>query len=165
MKHPIPEILKRFGLAALLTVVSVPAFAQGDKVILLEKDGTCYELAIADTERINFKEQTVEFVAKSGAEKSVAYADVNRILIGGTLSGIQNLINDGKIAVYPAITDGAVSVAGAEAGTSVRVYSVGGVLVAQAVSAGDVLSLDLSGAPAGALFVQIGNHTVKIIKK
>jgi len=165
MKQPIPEFLKKIGLAAVLTIMPALAFSQAKAVILLAKDGSTYEFALKDINRINFNAQTVEMVTTSGSEKSIAYTDIDRISFGSAQSGISNLVKDGNIAVYPTVTSGPLTIAGAEAGTEISVFDIKGSLVRQTRATDSALTLDLSDVASGIVIVRIGNHTVKIIKK
>ena len=165
MKQPIPGILKRIGLAAVLTIMPALAFSQTKALILLTKDGSTYEFALKDVDRINFNAQTVEMLTVAGTGQSIAYSDIDRISFGSTQSGISDLVKGGNIAVYPSVTSGPLTIAGAEAGTDISVFDINGTLVSQTRATDSALTLDLSDAASGVMIVRIGNHTVKIIKK
>jgi len=165
MKHPIPKFLKTMAVAAVLAAVPIAAAGQGNTVVMLAKDGSTYELALSDVSRINFGAGAVELVGKSGDSKSMPYADVNRILIGGVPSGIADLIAKGEIAVYPSVTTGPLTITGADAGTEVSVYDLNGVMVCKAVATDAPLNLDLKDARPGMLIVRVGAYPVKIIKR
>ena len=134
-------------------------------VIVVKADGSNYEIELSEVDRISFGTDEVAVVSTSGQTQEFAYADVDRIMLGSALSGIREITSRGDIAVWPRSVQSVLNVAGAEPGTEVRVYSLGGTLVASGRCPDGTLSLDLTSAPAGACIVAIGNHTVKIIKK
>lgn len=134
-------------------------------VIVVKADGSNYELELAQVDRISFGASGVSLVSTSGETEEFAYADVDRIMLASPLSAIRDITSRGDIAVWPTAVHSTVNIAGAEPGTEVRVYSLGGSLVASGRCQDGTLSLDLSSAPAGVCIVAVGNHTVKIIKK
>ena len=89
-----------------------------------------------------------------------------QILIGDAVSGIISTLAEGELAVWPTVTDGTLNITGAQAGTAVNVFSVGGSLLLSAKVADDGSALlDLSPIPSGLCVVTVGRHSVKVIKK
>lgn len=165
MKHHIPEIIKAGAFALLLSAMPAALSAQEKAVVMLAKDGQTYELALADVDRIDFGRSEVSMTGKSGGSKSMEYAQIDRILIGCDFSGIAGLTAQGDIAVYPSVTTGPLTIAGAPGGTRIAVYTLGGTKVKEARTSETMLTLDLSDAPSGMMIVQVGTRPVKIIKK
>lgn len=165
MKHPIPKILKTGVMTMLLAVMPVAAIAEEKAVVMLAKDGTSYEVTLNEDTRISLGQGDVTLSGAAGKEKTLPYGEIDRILIGTAASGVSDLIANGEIAVYPSVTEGPLTIAGAEAGTEISVYDINGSLVQKACAADAPLTLDLSGAQAGVMIVRIGNYPVKIIKK
>ena len=100
----------------------------------------------------------------AGNKTDHSYADVERIDIGVKLSGIDGIVADGSIAVWPTLVKESINVSGATPGTPVAVYDLDGVIVASAKVADTTLSLDLSTLSAGAYIVVVGKQSVKILK-
>lgn len=148
-----------------LAIAPAIVSAQGKAVVMLAKDGTSYELPLDKVSRIDFNPSEVALHGRGGEVKTMPYADINRILIGADPAGLTELFEKGEIAVWPSPTTGPLSIAGAEVGTLVRVYDQKGVLVASAKVGDDTLVLDISNASPGLAVVQIGNMSVKIMKK
>ncbi|MBD5219228.1 MAG: hypothetical protein HDS72_03155 [Bacteroidales bacterium] len=155
------------ALAALALASGVLAAqaAEGVGVIVVKADGTSYEIELAQVDRINFGSSDVEVVGTSGQSQEFAYADVDRIMLGSPLSGISFITSEGNIAVWPKTVSSTLNIAGAQPGTEVRVYTIGGQLAASGRCSDGTLTLDLGNAPAGVCIVAVGNFTVKIIKQ
>lgn len=156
--------VRHAAFAAVLAAVPTCALAAGEMVAVIAKDGSVHEVALTDVDRINFTASDVEVVVKEGADVSLPYAEVDRIDIG-VAAGIAGIIAKGDVAVYPTLTSGPVTIAGAVPGTRVAVYDMSGRCLQRTVAAVDPVHLDLSAAPAGYLIVNVGGHSVKIIKK
>ena len=165
MKRPITKFLKKAAIAAALAMMPAAALASEAAVVMLAKNGSTYQIALSDVDRISFNAATVELTGKTGQDNSMAYADIDRILIGAPLSGLADLIAEGEIAVYPSVTEGPLTVTGAEAGTDISVYDLNGVKVYHTRAAGETLTLDLGAVHPGIMVVRIGGRSVKIIKK
>ncbi len=164
MKRPITKFLKKAAIAAALAMMPAAALASEAAVVMLAKNGSTYQIALSDVDRISFNAATVELTGKTGQANSMAYADIDRILIGAPLSGLADLIAEGEIAVYPSVTEGPLTVTG-EAGTDISVYDLNGVKVYHTRAAGETLTLDLGAVHPGIMVVRIGGRSVKIIKK
>lgn len=164
MNHHFKCSLKKMVLAAFLTAIPLAASATEPKVVMLGKDGTSYDLALKDVDRINFSAAGAELLGNSGEHHAMNYADIDRILIGSTLS-VSDLTAKGEIAVYPSVTDGPLNVVGIEPGTDIYVYDISGRRITAVTAQDSAVTLDLSDAPAGVMAVRIGMHSVKIIKK
>ncbi len=174
MKRPITKFLKKAAIAAALAMMPAAALASEAAVVMLAKNGSTYQIALSDVDRISFNAATVELTGKTGQANSMAYADIDRILIGAPLSGLADLIAEGEIAVYPSVTEGPLTVTGAigmtlvvsaSAGTDISVYDLNGVKVYHTRAAGETLTLDLGAVHPGIMVVRIGGRSVKIIKK
>lgn len=165
MKHLIPEFLKKAGLAAMLTIMPAAGFAQEETVTVLAKDGSSFEIAISGIERINFGAQTIELVEKNGTANSLAYNDINRILIGDNKSGIDQIVGQGNIAIYPSVTTGPLTIAGLEVGTEVELFDIKGVSIAKTTAKDSSVTLNIADAPKGMVIVKVGKHSAKIFKK
>lgn len=155
-----------FAIAATVAVSVLPAYAEGDSVIILAKDGTSYVAKMADVKRIELGDDGI-LVSASGdvTPATYLYTEVDRILIGAQADGIEDVTANGNIAIWPTAVTSTLYVAGAEAGTHVKVYGVNGTLVGSARATEGILSIDLSSAPTGVCIVNAGTKTVKIIKK
>ena len=165
MKHPISEFLKVAAVVSVLAPMPATAAGQEKSVVMLARDGSTYEIALNTVDRISLDATTVEIRGKQGESKTMSYADVDRILIGSAHSGIAELTAKGEIAVYPSVTDGPLTVAGAPAGTEVTVHDINGMLVGRAFADTERLHFDLTGARPGVMVVNVGRHVVKIIKR
>ncbi len=146
-------------------VAVIPANAQGDCLIVLTKDGHSYETKMTDADRIEINAGNVVLSKKSGDSQSYAYGDIDRIKVWAASAGIGDITAAGNIAVWPKTVTETLNVAGAKSGTPIRVYTLGGVLVASATATDGTVCVDLGNAPAGYCIVSIGNKSVKIIKK
>ncbi len=165
MKHLIPEFLKKAGLAAMLTIMPAAGFAQEEIVKVLAKDGSSFEFAISGIYRINFGAQTIDLVEKNGTASSLAYNDIDRILIGDNKSGINHIAGKGNIAIYPSVTTGPLTIAGLEAGTEVELFDIKGVSIVKTTAKDSSISLNIADAPKGVVIVKVGKHSTKIFKK
>lgn len=165
MKHPILHFMRNAIFASGLAMVPIVASSQDKAVVMLAKDGTSYELVLNQVERIDFNPTEVVMSGASGEANTLAYADIDKILIGTDKTGISELLAKGEIAVYPSVTTGPLTITGADAGTRIRIFDRNGVLLQTAEASDEPLMLDISNASAGVVIVQIGNHAVKVIKK
>lgn len=156
--------VRHAAIAAVLASVPTCALAAGEMVAVIAADGTVHEVALVNVDRINLTDSGVELIVNEGADVSLPYADVERIDIG-VAAGIADITAQGNVAVYPTVTSGHITVAGAVPGARVDVYDMSGRCLVRTVAAGDPVNLDLSAAPAGYLIVNVGAHSVKIIKK
>lgn len=165
MKHSISHFMRQAILVSALATAPIIAAAQGNAVVMLAKDGTSYELALDKVSRIDFNSTDVTITGKSGELKTMMYADVNRILIGSDGAGLSELLAKDEIAIWPSVTTGPLTITGADPGTVVLVYDQRGILVKNATASDEPLTLDISSASPGIVIVNIGNRSVKVIKK
>ncbi len=166
MKKLFTQLIRpALAIAAAVAVSVLPARADGDSVIILAKDGTSCTAKIADVKSIELGSDGLVLNTKNESPATYLYADIDRILIGAQAGGIEGITADGSIAIWPTAVTSTLNVAGAKAGTPVRIYGVNGSLVASATASDGTLSIDLSSAPAGVCIVNVGTKTVKIIKK
>lgn len=155
-----------FAIAATVAVSALPANAEGDSVIILAKDGSSYVAKMVDVKRIELGDDGLVLNTAGDASRATyLYTEVDRILIGAQADGMENVTADGNIAIWPTAVTSTLNIAGAEAGTPVRVYGVNGSLVASSSTTEGVLSIDLSSVSPGVCIVSVGTKTVKIIKK
>ena len=159
------QIRHALAIAAIAAMSALPLRADGDSVIVLAKDGTSYTAKIADVKRIDLGADALVISTTGDVSTTYQYSDVDRILIGADADGIEGITSGGNIAIWPTVVTDNLNIAGAEAGTPVKVYGINGSLVAAGTTAEGTLSLDLSSAPAGVCIVNVGTKTVKIIKK
>jgi len=159
------KIGKALVLPAIMAIGVVSASASGDSVVILAKDGTSYTAKMAEVKKIDLGVTGLVLTTTAGGEATYAYADVDRILIGADAAGITDVVAGGEIAVWPTVVTDVVNVAGAEAGTPVKVFALNGSLVASATASDGTLTVNMAGAPSGVCIVAIGDKSVKIIKK
>lgn len=153
------------AVMAVGSIFSLRAEDSGEYLVVIPQSGEQYTVKMTDVDRITLDANQVVVSTNSGQTKSYAYGDVDRILIGANSSGIRDITAHGNIAVWPTIVTSTLHIAGAEAGTSVKVFDVSGKLVAQSTTTADTLELSLGNAPAGICIVCVGKHTVRIVKK
>lgn len=153
-------------IAAVALVLPSGASGAGQAVVVIAKDGTQHQVALADVDRMDIGTDRLTLSDRNGGSKEVAYADLDRVLIGADASSISEIVKPGEIAVWPTRVETAVNISGLGKGAVAKVYDLGGALRGQgrASSEGDVLTIDLSGAEAGVYIVNVENHSVKIIK-
>lgn len=161
----LPKLIKK-SLLAFAVAFPVMAMAEGgDAVVVIAKDGSTFEVQISQVDRIGFGSTQLTVSTTGGETDAIDYKDVDRVLIGAKRQGIADLTAGGNIAVWPTVVESAVNIAGAPAGTPVRVFTSGGALVGSAVCGETGTSLDISAAPSGVCIVAVGDKSVKIIKK
>lgn len=168
MKRRLTTFFRLTLLGAVMAVGSVftmRAEERGEYIVVIPQSGEQYTVKMADVNRITLGEQEVVVSTNSGQTKSYGYGDVDRILIGANTDGILDITAGGNIAVWPTLVSSTLHIAGAEAGTPVKVFDVSGKPVAESKTTSDTLELNLESAPAGICIVCIGKHTVRIVKK
>ena len=80
--------------------------------------------------------------------------------------GIQAVMAEGEVAVWPTVTTGIVNVEGCPEATLLRVFSIAGDLIKTLRVTSSTAVIDLSAHPAGMYLIAIdGNRSVKVIKK
>ncbi|MCM1319912.1 MAG: T9SS type A sorting domain-containing protein [Muribaculaceae bacterium] len=154
------------GLAGIAGMAA-SAMASEPGVVVVDLQGNRIEMAYTQLNRININNDGVQLISSPAVESpsTVAYSDLDRILIGADVSSVESVIADATFAVWPTVTDGVVNVKSANS-QQVNVTSMSGAIVATAaISAGEVSAIDLSAAPAGVYIVSCADTSVKVIKK
>lgn len=137
-------------------------------VVVISTDGSKREVALADVTRIDIGQGKLTLHTSDGKSSDIAYESLDRMLIGAEsgVSGINSILSDGEIAIWPTLVTSDIHVSGVESGSVIAVYSAGGVKVASAkADDGGNASIDISGAVSGVYVVSAGKHSVKIMKK
>lgn len=153
---------------ALLTVTMALAASAAEKaVVIIKKDGQQHETVISSLNRINIGSDEIGIVAADGTETRHAIADVDRIHFReSSLSAITDILGEGEIAVCPTVVETSVNVTGLPDGAKVAVYDLSGKQVATAVATDKTVTIDLSDAIPGIYLVNAGKgNSVKIVKK
>lgn len=152
-----------------IAAMAMPADALAERaVVVISKDGTTREVALADVARIDIGQGKLTLHTSAGEANDLAYESLDRMLIGADMgtSSISSILKDGEIAIWPTLVTSDIHVSGVEAGSTISVYSAGGVKVASAKADDEGnASIDISGAASGVYVVSAGNHSVKIMKK
>lgn len=155
-------VMAAFMLAAPLLSGSESVAA----IVVLGSDGSRHEYAVSDVDRIDFSGGGVTVLETDGTQSvSMAYGDVDRILVNTQLSGILSAMSEGELAVWPTVTSDVVNISGAGAQTDFRVYTAGGALALAGKTVEGQTCVALSSLPSGMYVLAIGRHSVKIIKK
>lgn len=168
MKHFLskPLLAGAATVALSFALACFPVRAE-KSVVVIGKDGSKHEVLLTEQTRLELGSGTVTVQEANGNSTQHNVSDIDRILIGSESSGINDLVSQGNIAVWPTMTDGPVNIAGATAGSVVSVFDLNG---AKAVADGTVgedngAIVDLSDLKPGIYVLTISNHSVKIIKK
>ena len=153
------------------TAAAMPMMAEtaGKGVVVISKDGSRHEVALSDVRRIDIGQTGVTVNHRDGESHERKFEEIDRILIGSAVAGIEDVVKDGDVAVWPTVTDGPVNIAGLADGTQIefknRVLGLAGNIIAEHVSQGDVAKIDLAAAVSGVYVVSFGKESVKVIKK
>lgn len=149
----------------------VPASLHADEwgIAVIKTDGSVQQVKFTDINRIDIASQNLTIRTLSDKNSEYAYSALNRIDIGVAVQadsvGIEKLIADGSIAVWPTLTQESINISGAPAGTRIIVYNPGGRVMATMVANGNMQTINLSAYPSGLYIVSIGKHSTKIIKR
>lgn len=164
-KRKLSSIIRGSILALMLVPAATVFAAEATQscVVVVERDGSNYEVAIPALGKIEFAGDGFT-ISHEGTVKWFEYKDVDRILIGAEPNAISAIAAEGRLAVWPSPANGFVNVAGAPDGTEIKVFSTTGALVASAVSEDGQATVDLTQAPSGTLIVSVDSRSVKIIK-
>lgn len=155
-------------IAAAAALSGLSANAESLGVAVISTDGSVSSVEIEKIERIDILPEAIKIVQTGGEENSYSINDINRIDIGVkvTPSGIQQITNEGNIAVWPTAVTSTLNISGAKSDTPVQVFNAAGQCVANAKTTADTtLSLDLSNLPTGPYIVTVADKSIKIIKK
>ena len=156
--------LLRSALAVVLIGTAAAAAAADTKmVVVVERDGSTYDVAMPEMDKIEFAGDGF-MIIHDGVSKWFDYSQVDRILLGAPATSVESIASEGRLVVWPSPAVDTVNIAGLPDGAETRAYTTGGVLVASAVSADGIARLDVTNAPAGTLIVAADGRTVKIIK-
>lgn len=151
------------GLATSMTL-----HAEGIGIAVVKADGTIHEVEFDRIDRVDITPEAITIHQQSGESVSHDVAQVERINIGVKtgLSGIENVIEPGDIAVWPTKVETGLNVQGLTKPTTIAVYSLSGVLIKSIDTPADSnVTIDLSALSAGHYIVKIGEkHSVRIIK-
>ncbi len=151
-------------VVSFASLIPVSLRADGIGIAVIKADGSTHSVEISDIRKIDIASDALTIHHMAGNKTGHSYADVERIDIGVKLSGIDGIVADGSIAVWPTLVKESINVSGAPAGTPVAVYDLDGAVVASAKVTDATLSLDLSTLSAGAYIVVVGKQSVKILK-
>lgn len=157
--------LKLLMVSALLAFAASAALAQSLGVAIIKADGSTHTVEFESLNRIDISAGTVTVHHATAEPVTHNMADIDRIDIGTDVAGIADITADGSIAVWPTVVTSTINVAGAGNDTSVTVISLAGQQVATAKTVDGKAVIDLSAATPGVYIINVGKHTVKIIKK
>lgn len=161
-----PSSLFRTAALALLLGSAPMAMADGTQkyVVVVERNGSTYEVAMPEMDRITFAGDGLTISDKEQNRRWFDYSQVERILLGAASNTVTEIASEGRLAVWPSPAVDTVNVAGLPEGAEVKVFTPSGALVASAPAADGTACIDISGAPAGTLIVTADGRSVKIIK-
>lgn len=154
-----------FGLIALGGTAALYADEPG--IAVIDTQGNRIEIAYTQLDRISLTVDGVQLVEQqpAGTPQTVAYADLDRIMIGAQVNAVSKVTDDTALAVWPTVTDGLLYVKSIDDRTVSITSMSGAQVVKTSVEAGSIATLDLSSLTAGVYLVKCGDNTIKIIKK
>ncbi len=162
MKHFLTKILCG---AAIMMAGTLCADAAEKAVVVISTDGTQRQETLANVDRIEIGVNSLTLKTTSGGSQTVAYNELDRILVGAEYSAIQQITTPDEVAVWPTVTSDLLNISGLKAGQAVAVYDLKGAIALKAVVTDGLTTLSLAALPSGAYIVNAGEHSVKIIKK
>ena len=149
--------------AALLLPASLRA--EGFGVAVIKPDGSKHEIEFSNLHRIDIASDAITVHHISGEKTAHPYSEVERIDVGVKTTGIEGIVADGSVAIWPTLVTDVITVSGASAGTKVTVYTTTGMAMTSAVVAESTLTLDLSNLASGTYIVAVGKQSVKVAKR
>ncbi len=162
--------MKQSYLKLLIVVVMTMSVsvirAAGDKaVVLISADGSQRQEILTNVDRITLDASSLTLTTIDGKSETVAYNDIDRILIGSEWTSVKQLTVNGEIAVWPTSTTDIVNVGGIEPGERVMITDTKGATVVNAQASDEIISVSLSHLPSGLYILTVKDKSVKIIKK
>lgn len=158
--------IKKTIISVLMLAFSVTGAMAEDVPMLyvVGSDGSITETPMSEVGKIAFGASSFTVESKAGQTTDHKYGDVKRVDFG-KLTSISNVVAEARLAVWPTVTTSVVSVKGAEAGASIRLYNLSGSQVMNVKAVEGVTTVDLSPLSAGMYVLAVGDNSVKIIKK
>lgn len=158
--------LKSLLIASIMGVAFSTAASAADKgVIVIARDGSQHEVVFDNLKHIEIGSTAVTVHHVDGTTHTREIGDIDRLMIGAATSGINDIVDNGNIAVWPTTVTESVNIAGATAGATVTVADINGRTFTSELDSDGRATINVASMPAGILIVNVDNHTVKIIKK
>lgn len=163
MTRNIPKLM---AAAVIAAAALWPAAAAAEKaVVVVASDGTTTEVVLGQVKRIEIGAASAT-LHHDGGSHELAFADIDRIIIGSEAAAVKDLLKEGEFAVWPTQTAGPVNAVGLAPGTKLSAFSVAGALAGAATADSDgSASIDLSACQPGVYIISDGKNSVKIVKQ
>lgn len=153
-------------LILLLAGTGTMTMAQngGRNINVLYLDGSDHIMTMSEVERIEIGSNAITVVPQNGTAMEHSMDNILGIWLNGTTSGICNRVkrdNDITLTVAPE----SVTVAGATAKATVRLYNTAGQQIAKSVCRDGQTTISTAGLAAGTYVIKVDDMTQKFIKK
>jgi len=153
----------KFYLMLQVMLLATSAKAESVKYLVLNAGGEEYVIALSDNPVMTISEGMLKVTAAGEEKVSVSLSEGLNYFFSETIpTDIQEVCNDEK----PRLEPGHVFVAHAQKGEMVRVFTVGGKLVAsQRIAEDGTADIDLTTLGKGLYIVKTSKTSIKVINK
>lgn len=154
--------MKKYALSTVATILLAASSSFAASINVFYTDGTCYYTDKTVVERIEIGDGKVTVVTSDGESRQHLVADIERIELNSTQSGVDAAI-DASVTVV--VSRNSISISGTEALGDVALFDSAGRVVASAVARGASASLSTSHISEGVYILRVGKISQKILIK
>ena len=148
--------MKKYALSTVATILLAASSSFAASINVLYTDVTCHYTDKTVVERIEIGDGKVTVVTSDGESRQHLVADIERIELNSTQSGV---------SVTVVVSRNSISISGTEALGDVALFDSAGRIVASAVARGASASLSTSHISEGVYILRVGKISQKILIK
>ena len=154
--------MKKYALSTVATILLAASSSFAASINVLYTDGTCHYTDKTVVERIEIGDGKVTVVTSDGESRQHLVADIERIELNSTQSGV-DAAADASVTVV--VSRNSISISGSQALGDVALFDSAGRVVASAGARGASASLSTSHISEGVYILRVGKISQKILIK